>query len=180
MSNPSNRSLSNTYSVTARSRRHDSFHQNVAVDHAGAAELAAFDIDLGAAGCGERAIYGGVAGGLRVIGARGEEARIGNCHGARVGKDSGVVERARVREMRARSIVKNTFVGQRAEIVDVPAGRVVDRAAVVERAGESIGNRPAAGIVDRAGIVELAISKNAYHLLDSIRQYTVLLLPSCE
>src|SRR5579862_2218831 len=68
----------------ARTRRHDSFHQHVAIDHARAAELAAFDIDDGATGCGERAIYGGVAGGLRVIGARGEETRAGNRHGARV------------------------------------------------------------------------------------------------
>ena len=58
--------------------------------------------------------------------------------------------------MRVRSVVKNAFVGQRAEVVDVPARRVVDRAGVVERAGESVGNCARAGIVDRAGVGELA------------------------
>ena len=140
----------------ARTGRHDSLHQHVAVDHARAAELAAFDIHDGAAGCGERAIHSGVAGGLRVIGARGKDARAGYFHGAGIRKFSSVVEGARVHEMRARSVVENAFVGQRAEVVDVSAGCVVDRACVVERADESVGNRSAAGIVDRAGIGEEA------------------------
>ena len=140
----------------ARTGRHDSLHQHVAVDHARAAELAAFDIHDGAAGCGERAIHSGVAGGLRVIGARGKDARAGYFHGARIRKFSRVVERARVHEMSARSVVENAFVAKSAEIIDVSAGRIVDRACIVERAGEAVRNCSAGAVVDHAGVGEKA------------------------
>jgi hypothetical protein len=137
---------------TARTGRHHSFHQNIAIDRAGAAKLAAFDIHNGAAGCGERAIHDRASAGLRVICARGEKARVGYRHGAEVRKCSGVVERASVHEMGAR--IENAFVGQGAEVIEVRAGRVVDRASVVKRAGNSVGNCAVGGIVYHAGVSE--------------------------
>ena len=56
--------------------------------------------------------------------------------------------------MGAGRVVENAFVGNRAEVIEVRAGRVVDRAGIVERAGESVRNCAAAGIVDRAGVGE--------------------------
>jgi hypothetical protein len=75
---------------------------------------------------------------LRVIGARCEKARTGYRHGTRVRKYSRIVGRAGVHEM--------------------GAGRVVDRAGVVNRARQTVGKCAAGGVVYRAGVVEEAAS----------------------
>ena len=61
---------------STRSTRHDRpSHRNIAVDCARAAEGATLDIHDGATSRGEDAVNKGAAARLRVIGARGEEAR---------------------------------------------------------------------------------------------------------
>src|SRR5580704_4387144 len=126
----------------ARSGRHHSFHQHVAIDCASAAELAAFDIHDGAAGCGERAIHDRAAAGLRVVGAGGENAGIGNRNPAGCGEASAVIE--------SPGDVEPPLVGNAPCVLE---SRIIDCSRIVDCAGVDptvVGE--CTGVVDHAGV----------------------------
>src|SRR3984957_1665520 len=127
---------------TARSGRHHSFHQHVAIDCAGAAELAAFDIYDGATGCGERAIHDRASAGLRAIGAGGETAGGGNRNPPGGGEASAVIE--------SPGDVEPPLVGDAPCVLE---SGVIDCSRIVDCAGVDptvVGE--CTGVVDHAGV----------------------------